>query len=388
VYQSVLWVQNSGMKIAILIALWCSVAWASPRFSRNAHPFGKAPDSCVDRCGQVGVDQNASCQCNPSCLNYSDCCSDFLDNCNTCKGRCGAAYDRTWPCQCNTACSSNNNCCPDYSSLCGGSSGTITNDELYALAAELHGLDVNGCPNCEINLQGRTTSGNQADLAPQPLFTSVPDDTWTKPTVAAMLTLYDNYVPEVGTNEDHNAQEQEEEEAFLTAIFATDVTIRAHQFLASKGLIGADINELKEYYRTIWFGLYSRASGSVGSSGFEHVYLGELKNGISGFHSWHRYYKEELAGKMNYLGYINIVEFGTGTLIEMPMKWNNIYKSISSIAVGGSPEVELALATVCFMARPNTKCPVQGPNGARYSWQTYTQAYNGKTYVGSAYPTL
>ena len=78
-----------------------------------------------------------------------------------------------------------------------------------------------------------------------------------------------------------------------------------------KGLIGADINALKEYYRTIWFGLYSRASGSVGSSGFEHVYLGELKNGISGFHSWHRYYWEELAGKMNYLGYINIVEYGT-----------------------------------------------------------------------------
>ena len=72
----------------------------------------------------------------------------------------------------------------------------------------------------------------------------------------------------------------------------------------------------------------------------------------------------------------------------MPMKWNNIYKAISSIAIGGSPEVELALATVCFMARPNAKCPVQGPNGARYSWQTYTLASNGKTYVGSAYPTL
>ena len=68
------------------------------------------------------------------------------------------------------------------------------------------------------------------------LFTSVPDDTWTKPTVAALMALYDNYVPEVATNEDHNAQEQEEEEAFLTAAFATNVTIRAHEFLASKGL--------------------------------------------------------------------------------------------------------------------------------------------------------
>ena len=46
--------------------------------------------------------------------------------------------------------------------------GTITNDELYALAAELHNLDVNGSPDVVINLQGKTTSGNQADLAPEP----------------------------------------------------------------------------------------------------------------------------------------------------------------------------------------------------------------------------
>ena len=71
----------------------------------------------------------------------------------------------------------------------------------------------------------------------------------------------------------------------------------------------------------------------------------------------------------------------------MPMNWDGIYKSISSISVSGSPEIELALATVCFLARPNAKCQLLGADGTPYAYQTYTLAYNGNTYVGSAYPT-
>ena len=74
-------------------------------------------------------------------------------------------------------------------------------------------------------------------------------------------------------------------------------------------------------------------------------------------------------------------------MIEMPMSWNGLYKAISSISVSGSPEIELALATVCFLARPNAKCPLSGSDGTAYAYQTYTLTYNGNTYVGSAYPT-
>ena len=75
-------------------------------------------------------------------------------------------------------------------------------------------------------------------------------------------------------------------------------------------------------------------------------------------------------------------------MIEMPMNWNNIYKSISSISVASSPELDLAVATVCFLARPNSKCPLQGSSGSNYAYQTYTLADSGVTYVGSAYPTV
>lgn len=74
-------------------------------------------------------------------------------------------------------------------------------------------------------------------------------------------------------------------------------------------------------------------------------------------------------------------------MIEMPMNWRGIYKSISSISVASSPELDLAVATVCFITRVDSKCPLAGADGTFYAYQTYTLTQNGVTYVGSAYPT-
>lgn len=71
----------------------------------------------------------------------------------------------------------------------------------------------------------------------------------------------------------------------------------------------------------------------------------------------------------------------------MPMSYDGLYKAISSISVSGSPEIEIGLATVCFLARPNAKCPLSGADGTAYAYQTYTLSQNGETYIGSAYPT-
>lgn len=55
------------------------------------------------------------------------------------------------------------------------------------------------------------------------------------PTVAMLVNLYNNYIADVGANEDRSPTEVAEEEAFLDAVFATNVTKMAHAFLVSKG---------------------------------------------------------------------------------------------------------------------------------------------------------
>jgi hypothetical protein len=67
------------------------------------------------------------------------------------------------------------------------------------------------------------------------LFSSVPADAFSGPTISALLALFDNYdenckVTEVITNE-----EQTESDVFLDAILATSVFQQAHEFLVSKG---------------------------------------------------------------------------------------------------------------------------------------------------------
>ena len=84
---------------------------------RTTTPGGGA-GSCAGRCGQSGTDATKPCQCNLSCQTYGDCCSDFQDTCNSCQGRCSAAYNKLWPCQCNIDCPSYGNCCNDYNELC------------------------------------------------------------------------------------------------------------------------------------------------------------------------------------------------------------------------------------------------------------------------------
>lgn len=263
-----------------------------------------------------------------------------------------------------------------------------SNRQLANISNQLYAADVNSAGNLVVlDLQSRTLSGNTSDRAPLPLFKNVSSELLNRPTYATMLNLYNNYVAAAQTAETVTAQEIAEENTFMNAVFNTDVMRKTYQFLRARGEITGSKADFKRQVKELWFGMYSRAKGKLGSSGFEHVFLGELKDGISGLHSWLRYYLEEKSGSMNYLGYIRTRSIGKNTLIEMPVSWRGEYKAFNSISVGTSPELEMALYTICFLTRPNGSCPVEA-NGVRYRIQSFTSNYNGKRFIGTTYPSL
>lgn len=64
--------------------------------------------------------------------------------------------------------------------------------------------------------------------------------------------------------------------------------------------------------KELWFTQYSRGSGKIGSSGFEHVFVNEVKMGtIIGLHNWVYFSDEEKAGHLDYKGYLKELDLGT-----------------------------------------------------------------------------
>lgn len=83
---------------------------------------------------------------------------------------------------------------------------------------------------------------------------------------------------------------------------------------------------------------------------------------------------------------------GLVDLIEMPMKFLGIFKPHSTLMIGSSPELEIALYSICFLTRPDSLCPIKGAtsNGRStgYNIQTFVSKFQGRRFVGSAFPTF
>lgn len=71
----------------------------------------------------------------------------------------------------------------------------------------------------------------------------------------------------------------------------------------------------------------------------------------------------------------------------MRFSFRNIEKPTNSLFIGTSPELEMALYTVCFEVRPDADCPL-AYGGNRFNIVTHTFRYRGKNLIGSAYPEI
>ncbi|GAB0094937.1 Poly(U)-specific endoribonuclease homolog [Sergentomyia squamirostris] len=240
------------------------------------------------------------------------------------------------------------------------------------------------------NYASRTVSYSTQDDASDP-FLKVTNEASLDAisTVSKMKLLFNNYEIDSSVNEHSTALEKNEESDFLDAVLTTAPMRSAMQFLQRKEKVTADPASHKDFLKTIWFSMYSRGQGRIGSSGFEHVFLAELKNSsVIGLHNWIYLHEVEKSGHLDFKGYIRKLDLGnSGSIAKIRFSYDNVNKPVNSLFVGTSPELELALYTVCFAIFPDTECLLSG-NGQRFKIKTYTFRYRGKNVIGSAYPEI
>lgn len=89
--------------------------------------------------------------------------------------------------------------------------------------------------------------------------------------------------------------------------------------------------------------------------------------------------------------YIFIISFffflQKAAIVKIRSKLNGFVQPVTTLFVGTSPELEMALYTVCFFARPNTACPLSF-GGTDFIIIANRVNYFGKDILVSAFPEI
>ncbi|XP_035676512.1 uncharacterized protein LOC118415793 isoform X2 [Branchiostoma floridae] len=181
------------------------------------------------------------------------------------------------------------------------------------------------------------------------------------PTYRALQNLVNNY----GTGLPRYTTQQEENDAraFLNCCLDTEVMQRALWFLAKEGYVSETRKGFKDLLYKIWFTPYTRThSDGVQrlSTAFEHVFVGETRcQHMMGLQNWLRLYIDEYQGLVQVYNCLQSCDFDDRMILTIDFSWDvgylkdrghELLNAVSSFFVGTSPEFELALYTVCFLA--------------------------------------
>ena len=224
----------------------------------------------------------------------------------------------------------------------------------------LWNLDLNRLvPNedYEINVQKGKKPYIKDDVADEPLFASVDEKQFRRATYKAFIALFDNYEADTSKHDRLTSYQERETSHFLDCILQTGPMQFCHKYLcANCADIPKDVKKFKSLLHDIWFTNYSRTRGGKrSSSGFEHVFVGEIDNDeVTGFHNWIRFYLEERKGRVDYKGYIkprnqSDITNDDDHILTLQFTWNGNEKFVTTLFIGTSPEFEMALYTLCFL---------------------------------------
>lgn len=256
----------------------------------------------------------------------------------------------------------------------------------------------------KMNVQASKHPCDKGDAANEPLFTYVNRQVFQRPTFNTFQNLLDNYSAYTGEEEEVTSKELREIRAFLNAVMETAPMKYCHQFCLAKGVeysgepIPEDESNFKEVLNSIWFKLYSRSGGGrrrkMDSSGFEHVFVGEIKNEqVSGFHNWIMFWLEEKRGAVDYRGYIKPRSRASTAetndddhVLTLQFSWHGVEKFVGTSFIGVSPEFELTLYTMAFLASSEESViSLDTGGGECFDLKVKCHKYDQDSKVGSCY---
>ena len=229
--------------------------------------------------------------------------------------------------------------------------------------------------------------GRPNDCSEKPLISSVDSSVLKRPVYQKLLSLYDNYNNNVAVKEDVTAAERSEETEFLNEVMKSKVMVETFKFLKAENVYKKTERDFRDLIKELWFDVYSRGQRILGSSGFEHVFLGEKKNGsVQGFHNWVYFHYLEQKSEINYLGHWTKRDLnGRGTGLAFTFTWGQEQKPFASMMIGTSPQFELALYTICIIVREDKPCKVS-LGGKQFNVETHIfNRPRGVKYVASAF---
>lgn len=272
---------------------------------------------------------------------------------------------------------------PNNPASIGNSFYRISDDELSKISEELFAKNShNMLKYIKMNLQTRATSSNiTTDEAKEPLF-KVDPELLDYPSIYITRSLYDNYEQNSSKKLNRTLEIRKEENLLIDIFLNTNEMSRAMQWLADHGFIDPDDFERKDVLRRIWFTVFS---GST--CGFERVFASEnYGTAIIGVQDWIYFEYQESSKRIDYMGYTDKLDLGsTASLIKLNFQMDGIVRPNATIFVGTLPELEMALYTICFYARPNNLCPVS-LGGTTFNIYTHSFRYFGTEIIDLALP--
>ncbi|NXL76201.1 ENDUC protein, partial [Leptocoma aspasia] len=207
------------------------------------------------------------------------------------------------------------------------------------------------------------------------LFSYVSPALLARPTFSRLLALLDNYEPRTGRPEEETAEERREQREFLGAALGTPVLALLQRFVLSKG--GAALSPRCPHGVPSVSTVFPQCphAGLLGVLSLRFRWDGRPRPGCPPVCPLHDTPCDPAMSPPQWTGFPDV--------LSLRFRWDGHSKARGSLLVGSSPELDLALFTLCFLARPDSQCHIS-LGGEAATIQTYT--WDKQRLVASAYP--